>query len=62
MRLKRHARRGILASLLACCAFALLNVAAARAQQPEGQRRPRGVVAGPAIKLPRGDGASADQP
>lgn len=61
MRLKRRARRAVLASLLACCAFALFNVAVARAQQPEGQRRPRGVVAGPAIKLPRGEGANADQ-
>lgn len=62
MRLKRHARRAILASLLACCAFGLFNVAVARAQQPEGQRRPRGVVAGPAIKLPRGEGANVEQP
>jgi hypothetical protein len=61
MRFKRHARQIAIASLLACCAFAFFNAADARAQQPEGQRRPRGAVAGPSIKLPRGEGASADQ-
>lgn len=62
MRVKRRAREAALVSLLACCAFILFNAAAVRAQQPEGQRRPRGTVAGPTIKLPRGEGANAEQP
>lgn len=62
MSVKSHARGAVLASLLACCAFGIFNISVARAQQPEGQRRQRGAVAGPAIKLPRGEGANADQP
>ena len=61
MRVKRQARGVALASLLACYAFCFINAAAALAQQPEGQRKPRGVVAGPSIKLPRGEGANAEQ-
>jgi hypothetical protein len=61
MRFTSHARRAIVAPLLACCALFLFNAVSARAQQPEGQRKPRGVVAGPTIKLPRGEGASAEQ-
>lgn len=62
MKVKNHLR-GVAASasLLACCALFLLSAAAAHAQQPEGRRGPRGAVAGPAIKLPRGEGANTEQ-
>ncbi|HYH86225.1 MAG TPA: hypothetical protein VEX60_12285 [Pyrinomonadaceae bacterium] len=60
MRFKSHTHRALVAPLLACCALFLFS-AVAHSQQPEGQRRPRGAVAGPTIKLPRGEGASAEQ-
>lgn len=61
MRVKNRARVAVLASLLAYCAFNLFNAEAALAQQTEGRRAPRGAVAGPTIKLPRGEGANAEE-
>ena len=50
-----------LAVSLLFAAFALVAATPARAQEQEVPRRPRGPAAGPVIKLPRGEGAPADE-
>lgn len=50
-----------LAVSLLLAALALAAAAPARAQEQEVPRRPRGPAAGPIIKLPRGEGAPADE-
>ncbi|HEV2864527.1 MAG TPA: hypothetical protein VGX48_26240 [Pyrinomonadaceae bacterium] len=50
-----------LAVSLLLAALALAAAAPARAQEQEVPRRPRGPAAGPVIKLPRGEGAPADE-
>jgi hypothetical protein len=55
--------RALAATLALACAAALSASGAVRprAPQAESQRRPQGPVAGPVIKLPRGEGASDER-
>lgn len=62
MKAELNSRRFPLASLFAACAFLLLAANSAGAQTPDAQRKQRGPVASPAIKLPRGEGATPEQP
>ncbi|HLM55503.1 MAG TPA: hypothetical protein VK422_05200 [Pyrinomonadaceae bacterium] len=58
----RTTRKAPLAVSLLLAAVALAAAATpARAQEQEVPRRPRGPAAGPVIKLPRGEGAPADE-
>lgn len=50
-----------LALSLLLAALALVSARPALAQEQEVPRRPRGPAAGPVIKLPRGEGAPADE-
>ena len=61
MNFRRRAATATLAISLLLCAFALAATTPLRAQEQEVPRKPRGPAAGPVIKLPRGEGAPADE-
>lgn len=62
MRLNPRTRLFARALPLAACALIINASASAFAQTPDAPRRTRGPIAGPAIKLPRGEGANVEQP